>query len=102
DVGVRAFMPASRSGVREVADLEKLIGQDIEGRITKLDTASEDVLVDRRSVPEEREKATKQEAFGRLQDGDVVHGTVRTVTEFGAFVDIGGVDGLLHVTDMSW
>ena len=102
DVGVRAFMPASRSGAREVADLEKLVGQDIECRITKLDTASEDVVVDRRSVLEEREKAVKQEAFGKLQEGGVVHGTVRTVTEFGAFVDIGGVDGLLHVTDMSW
>jgi small subunit ribosomal protein S1 len=102
DVGVRAFMPASRSGAREAADLEKLIGQDIECRITKLDTASEDVVVDRRSILEEREKSAKQEAFGRLQEGDVVHGTVRTVTEFGAFVDLGGVDGLLHVTDMSW
>jgi small subunit ribosomal protein S1 len=102
DVGVRAFMPASRSGVREVADMEKLVGQDIECRITKLDTASEDVVVDRRVVVEEREKVAKQEAFGKLEEGVTVHGTVRTVTEFGAFVDIGGVDGLLHVSDMSW
>ena len=63
DIGVRAFMPASRSGVREVADLPNLIGQQIECRITKLDTAAEDVVVDRRSVLEEREKAAKQEAF---------------------------------------
>ena len=102
DVGVRAFMPASRSGAREAADMEKLIGQDIECRITKLDTASEDVVVDRRVVLEERERAAKQEIFGRLQEGAVVHGTVRTVTEFGAFVDLGGIDGLLHVSDMSW
>ncbi len=102
DVGVRAFMPASRSGVREVADLEKLVGQDIECRITKLDTASEDVVVDRRVVLEERERLTKQEAFGKLQVGDVVHGTVRTLTDFGAFVDLGGVDGLLHVSDMTY
>lgn len=102
DVGVRAFMPASRSGAREAADMEKLVGQDIECRITKLDTASEDVVVDRRVILEERERTAKQEAFGRLQEGMVVHGTVRTVTEFGAFVDIGGVDGLLHVSDMSW
>src|SRR5579863_4711304 len=102
DVGVRAFMPASRSGVREIADLEKLVGQDIECRITKLDTASEDVVVDRRVVLEEREKATKQEAFGKLQVGDVVRGTVRTLTDFGAFVDLGGVDGLLHVSDMTY
>src|ERR1700688_1373234 len=102
DVGVRAFMPASRSGVREIADLEKLVGQDIECRITKLDTASEDVVVDRRVVLEERERQTKQEAFGKLQVGDVVHGTVRTLTDFGAFVDLGGVDGLLHVSDMTY
>jgi small subunit ribosomal protein S1 len=102
DVGVKAFMPASRSGAREVADLEKLVGQDIECRITKLDTASEDVVVDRRVVLEERERQTKQEAFGKLQVGEVVHGTVRTLTDFGAFVDLGGVDGLLHVSDMTY
>src|ERR1019366_10569920 len=96
------FMPASRSGVREVADLEKLVGQDIECRITKLDTASEDVVVDRRVVLEERERQSKQEAFEKLQVGDIVHGTVRTLTDFGAFVDLGGVDGLLHVSDMTY
>lgn len=102
DVGVRAFMPASRSGAREIADMEKLVGQDIECRITKIDTASEDVVVDRRVVLEERERAAREETFGKLQEGAVVRGAVRTVTEFGAFVDLGGVDGLLHVSDMSW
>ena len=102
DVGVRAFMPASRSGAREQADLEKLVGQDIECRITKLDTASEDVVVDRRGVLEEREREAKQKAFEKLQVGDVVRGTVRTVTEFGAFVDLGGVDALLHISDMTY
>jgi small subunit ribosomal protein S1 len=102
DVGVRAFMPASRSGVREIADLAKLVGQQIECRITKLDTATEDVVVDRRVVLEERERQARQEAFERLQEGAVARGTVRTLTDFGAFVDIGGVDGLLHVSDMSY
>jgi len=102
DVGVRAFMPASRSGTRDLADMESLVGQDIECRITKLDTASEDVVVDRRSVLEEREQAAKQEAFTRLQEGAVMRGTVRTITDFGAFVDLGGFDGLLHVAEMSW
>jgi|SRR5579863_7243913 len=102
DVGVRAFMPASRSGAREQADLEKLVGQEIECRITKLDIADEDVVVDRRGVLEERERETKREAFGKLQEGAVVTGTVRTLTDFGAFVDLGGVDGLLHVTDMAY
>ena len=102
DVGVRAFMPASRSGVREQAEMEKLIGQQIECRITKLDTASEDVVVDRRSVLEERERAAKEEVFGTLHEGAVVRGTVRTLMEFGAFVDLGGIDGLLHVSDMAY
>ncbi len=102
DVGVRAFMPASRSGARDQAELEKLVGQEIECRITKLDVADEDVVVDRRSVLEEREREAKREAFGKLQEGAVVTGTVRTLTDFGAFVDLGGVDGLLHVTDMAY
>ena len=102
DVGVRAFMPASRSGARAQADLEKLVGQEIECRITKLDTESEDVVVDRRIVLEEREKQSRQEAFDRLEEGSVVRGTVRSITDFGAFIDLGGVDGLLHVSDMSY
>ena len=102
DVGVRAFMPASRSGAREQADLEALVGQDIECRITKLDTASEDVVVDRRSVLEERERQAQQQAFEQLAAGNIVQGTVRTVTDFGAFLDLGGVDGLLHVSDMTY
>lgn len=102
DVGVRAFMPASRSGERDQAEMEKLVGQNVECRITKLDTASEDVVVDRRVVLEEREKQARQEAFERLQEGLIVQGTVRSIMDFGAFVDIGGVDGLLHVSDMTW
>jgi small subunit ribosomal protein S1 len=102
DVGVRAFMPASRSGAREQADMEKLVGQEIECRITKLDTESEDVVVDRRIVLEERERQSKLEAFERLEEGAVLRGTVRSLMDFGAFVDLGGVDGLLHVSDMAW
>jgi len=102
DVGVRAFMPASRSGAKDQAELEKLVGQSIECRITKIDTAEEDVVVDRRVILEERERELKRETFDRLQEGAVVHGTVRSLTDFGAFVDLGGLDGLLHVTDMAY
>ena len=102
DIGVRAFMPASRSGVRDVADLEKLVGQEIQCRITKLDPAKEDVVVDRRVVLEEEEKKGKEAFFSGLQEGQVLTGTVRSLMEYGAFVDIGGVDGLLHVADISW
>lgn len=102
DMGVRAFLPASRSGARDPIELEKLLGQEIRCRITKIDEENDDVVVDRRGVLEEEAAQAKQHAFELLQEGSVVHGTVRTVTDFGAFVDLGGVDGLLHIADMSW
>ena len=102
DVGAKAFMPASRSGAKDQAELEKLVGQEIQCKIIKLDTASEDVVVDRRAVVEEQEAHSRQQKFEQLQEGAVVRGVVRSLTDFGAFVDLGGVDGLLHVTDMAW
>ncbi|MBZ5578226.1 MAG: 30S ribosomal protein S1 [Acidobacteriia bacterium] len=102
DVGVRAFMPASRSGAKDAAEMEKLIGQEIRCRIIKVDVADEDVVVDRRAVLEEEERATKERRYTEIKEGETVTGTVRTLTEFGAFVDIGGVDALLHVADISW
>lgn len=102
DVGVPAFLPASRSGTRDPIEMEKLVGQEIRCRITKLDTADEDVVVDRRGVLEEEAAQAKEKAFQSLQEGSVVHGTVRTLMDFGAFVELGGVDGLLHISDISW
>ncbi len=102
DIGVRAFMPASRSGVREMADMAGLVGQDIQCRITKLDVEKEDIVVDRRVVLEEQEAQKRASVFSELREGAVVPGRVRNVMDFGAFVDIGGVDGLLHVVDMSY
>src|SRR5215469_10085615 len=102
DVGVRAFMPASRSGVRDAAEMEKLVEQEIRCRIIKLDAADEDVVVDRRIVVEEEEQKVKDRRYSELRQGDVVNGTVRSLTDYGAFVDVGGVDALLHVGDISW
>ena len=102
DVGVRAFMPASRSGARDAAEMEKLIGQEIRCRIIKLDVADEDVVVDRRAVLEEEERASKENRYTEVKEGETVQGTVRSLTDYGAFVDIGGVDALLHVADISW
>jgi small subunit ribosomal protein S1 len=101
-VGVRAFMPASRSGVRDAAEMEKLVGQEIRCRITKLDVTEEDVVVDRRVIAEEEERATKERRYSEIQEGETVRGTVRSLADYGAFVDIGGVDGLLHVAEISW
>jgi small subunit ribosomal protein S1 len=100
--GSKAFMPASRSGTRDAIELAKLVGQEIECRIINLDTVKEDVVVDRRVILEEESAKAKEAAFLLLQEGSVVKGRVRSVTDFGAFLDLGGVDGLLHVTDMSW
>ena len=102
DVGVRAFMPASRSGVRDAAEMEKLVGQEIVCRIIKLDVADEDVVVDRRVVIEEQEQTVRDQRYAQVREGDVVQGTVRSLTEYGAFVDVGGVDGLLHISDIAW
>ncbi len=102
DVGVRAFMPASRSGARDAAELEKLVGQQIRCRIIKLDVSDEDVVVDRRVLTEEEDRSTKERRYGELKEGETVHGEVRSLTGYGAFVDIGGVDALLHVGDIAW
>ncbi len=102
DVGVRAFMPASRSGVRDAAEMEKLVGQEIRCRIIKLDVTEEDVVVDRRAIAEEEERTTKERRYAEVREGDMVSGEVRSLTDYGAFVDIGGVDGLLHVSDIAW
>jgi small subunit ribosomal protein S1 len=102
DVGVRAFMPASRSGARDAAEIEQLVGQQINCRITKLDVTDEDVVVDRRVVLEEQARAAAEGRFGAMKEGDTHTGTVRSLMSYGAFVDIGGVDGLLHVSDIAW
>ena len=102
DVGVRAFMPASRTGVRDAAEMEKLVGQEIRCRITRLDTTEEDVVVDRRIIAEEEERATRERRYSEIKEGETLRGTVRSITDYGAFVDIGGVDALLHVGDISW
>jgi small subunit ribosomal protein S1 len=102
DVGVRAFLPASRSGARDAEELEKLVGQEIVCRILKLDPAEEDVVLDRRAVTEEEARIARDRRYSEVREGDVVTGTVRSLTDYGAFIDLGGVDGLLHVSDIAW
>lgn len=105
DIGVRAFMPGSRSGARDAAEMAALVGQEIRCKILKLEKEGEesvDIVVDRRAVVEEEAKASKDKRHAELKEGDVVNGTVRSLAEYGAFVDLGGVDGLLHISDMAW
>jgi small subunit ribosomal protein S1 len=101
DIGVRAFMPASRSGTKDAVELEKLVGTEITCRITKLDVTDEDVVVDRRVVLEEQARGLQAGRYAAMKEGDVVSGKVRTLMPYGAFVDLGGMDGLLHVSDMA-
>ncbi|MGA8110192.1 MAG: 30S ribosomal protein S1 [Acidobacteriaceae bacterium] len=102
DVGVRAFLPASRSGTRDAAEMAKLVGQEITCRITQLDAADENVIVDRRAVLEEEALAAGQSQLAALAEGAVIRGTVSRIASFGAFVDLGGIDGLLHISDLAW
>jgi small subunit ribosomal protein S1 len=101
DVGVRAFMPASRSGTKDAAELEKLVGTQITCRITKLDVTDENIVVDRRVVLEEQARGLTEIRRGAMKEGDTVTGTVRSIMPYGAFIDLGGIDGLLHVSDIS-
>jgi small subunit ribosomal protein S1 len=102
DVGVRAFMPNSRSGARDAAEIEKLVGQEIRCRIIKLDAAEEDIVVDRRAVAEEEDRSTKERRYSEVTEGATLSGIIRSLADYGAFVDIGGVDGLLHISDIAW
>lgn len=102
DIGVRAFMPASRTGTRDAKEMADLVGQPVSVNIIKLDTEEDDVVVDRRAIVEAEAKVLQQARLAALQEGDVVTGRVRSLASYGAFVDIGGLDGLLHVGDISW
>ncbi len=107
DIGMRAFLPSSRSGTRDAAEMERLVGQPVRVRITQLDleggeSGRPDAIVDRRSVLEEEAKAQADQRFSELSEGQTVEGTVRSLTDFGAFVDLNGADALLHISDMAW
>jgi small subunit ribosomal protein S1 len=102
DIGTRAFMPASRSGARDASEIGKLVGQQIRVRIIKLDIDDEDVVVDRRVLAEEEQLAERQRRYSQVAEGDILPGTIRSIATYGAFVDLGGVDALLHVSDIAW
>jgi small subunit ribosomal protein S1 len=100
--GIRGFLPASRSGIRDNAAFEAHIGQEFRCRVIQLDVEDRNVIVDRRVLLDEEREQQRHEALAGLRPGMVVRGTVRTIRDFGAFVDLGGVDGLLHVSDLAW
>ena len=102
DIGVRAFLPGSQYDLRPAQNLDNLAGTELQVRITKLNRRRGNVVVSRRALLEEELHAKRAELMETLTEGQVVHGHVKNVTEYGAFVDLGGIDGLLHLTDLSW
>ncbi|MGD0839628.1 MAG: 30S ribosomal protein S1 [Candidatus Acidiferrales bacterium] len=102
NVGVRAFLPASQMDLRPVANLDEFKDQEITVRVVKLNRKRGNVVVSRRAILEEQSKVDRQKLLDSLEEGQVRRGMVKNVTAYGAFIDLGGLDGLLHVTDMSW
>jgi small subunit ribosomal protein S1 len=102
DIGVAAFLPASQIDIRPVGNLDKLIGQTFKFRIVKVNRKRGNVVLSRRAMLEEERDKLKEQTLTTLAEGEILDGIVKNITDYGAFVDLGGIDGLLHVTDMSW
>src|SRR3989338_6609105 len=102
DIGVRAFVPASQVDLRPPKNLGQYVGRRYKFKVIKLNKKRGNVVLSRRSVLEQERVEKKHSLLGTLEEGKIVEGTVKNITEYGAFIDLGGVDGLLHITDMSW
>jgi small subunit ribosomal protein S1 len=102
DIGVPAFLPGSHVDIRPVRNLDRYIGQRGRFQILKFNRARANVVVSRRSVLERERASLKEETLRVLEEGVILEGTVKNITDYGAFIDLGGIDGLLHITDMSW
>jgi len=102
DIGVPVFLPASQVSIRRAADISEFIGQEIEAKIIKIDESRMNIVVSRRKLIEEERDRQKRTLLSEIAEGQVRRGAVKNLADFGAFVDLGGIDGLLHITDMSW
>ncbi len=102
DLGIRGFLPASLVDIRRVANLDEFMGTTIECRVIELNRQRNNVVLSRRAVLEEERKEQRQEILDRLHPGDVVEGQISNIVDFGAFVDLAGIDGLIHISELSW
>lgn len=102
NIGVNVFLPASQVDIRRPSDIANYIGRTIECVILKIDEARRNIVVSRRKLIEEKREKLKQDLLSKIEEAQVVKGVVKNIADFGAFVDLGGIDGLLHITDMSW
>jgi small subunit ribosomal protein S1 len=102
DVGVKAFLPGSLVDTKPVKNLDALKGKDLEFKVVSFDKKRNNVVLSRRAIVEVEQNAKKKLTFATLEEGKVTHGVVKNITDYGVFVDLGGIDGLLHITDISW
>jgi small subunit ribosomal protein S1 len=102
DIGLKAFLPGSQIDLRPVRNLDRLIGEKLQMRIIKLNKRRGNIVLSRRVLLEEERQQEKEQTLSSLAEGQVIEGVVKNITEYGAFIDLGGIDGLLHITDMSW
>jgi small subunit ribosomal protein S1 len=102
DLGVRGFLPASLVDIRRVQDLEEFTGQQLRCKVIELNRSRNNVVLSRRAVLEEERREMRQAILDRLSPGDVVEGTISNIVDFGAFVDLEGIDGLIHISELSW
>jgi small subunit ribosomal protein S1 len=102
DLGVRGFLPASLVDIRRVPNLDEYMGQTIECKVIELNRSRNNVVLSRRAVLEEQRKEDRERILDRLQPGQVVEGTISNIVDFGAFVDLDGIDGLIHISELSW
>ena len=102
DLGVRGFLPASLVDIRRVHNLDEFLGQKLECKVIELNRSRNNVVLSRRAVLEEERKEVREQILGRLQPGQVVEGKISNIVDFGAFVDLDGIDGLIHISELSW
>ncbi|MHC4148611.1 MAG: 30S ribosomal protein S1 [Planctomycetota bacterium] len=102
DIGVPVFLPASQVDIRKPGDISRFIGKEIESKILKIDVEGRNIVVSRRKIVEEQRRSSKEKILAEIEVGQLRKGTVKNIADFGVFVDLGGVDGLLHISDLSW
>src|ERR1700754_4588929 len=102
DLGVRGFLPASLVDIRRVPNLDEVMGQQLECKVIELNRSRNNVVLSRRAVLEEERKEVREQILGRLEPGQVVEGKISNIVDFGAFVDLDGIDGLIHISELSW
>jgi small subunit ribosomal protein S1 len=102
DIGVPVFLPASQVDIRRPADIGEFIGKTVQAKVLKIDEPRRNIVISRRKMIEEERAEKRKKLLDQINEGDSITGTVKNIADFGAFVDLGGIDGLLHITDMSW